>query len=112
MQRPQEERQCCSEGLAANSIQGELDNGDTIKCESETKPSLSTERSEHGAGVLSDEDSNIKVEYFTLEDEHSLLNMVEPADGSLTSPEDWSSLNSDGLFDQSNSNNQWWDFWS
>ena len=112
MQRPQEERQCCSEGLVANSIQGELDNGDTTKCESETKPSLSTERSEHGAGVLSDEDSNIKAEYFTLEDEPSLLNMVEPADGSLTSSEDWSSLNSDGLFDQSNSNNQWWDFWS
>jgi homeobox-leucine zipper protein len=70
------------------------------------------EISKHGGGALSDEDSNIKVEYFGLEEEPNLLNMVEPADGSLTSPENWGSLNSDVLFDQSNSNNQWWDFWS
>ncbi|GMY09056.1 homeobox-leucine zipper protein ATHB-12-like [Fagus crenata] len=112
MQRPKEERKCCVEGVAVNSIQGESDSGDTNKCESEMKPSLSMEISEHGGGVLSDEDSNIKAEYFGLEEEPNLLNMVVPADGSLTSPENWGSLNSDVLFDQSNSNNQWWDFWS
>ncbi|XP_040991701.1 homeobox-leucine zipper protein ATHB-12 [Juglans microcarpa x Juglans regia] len=112
MQRPQEERQCCRQEPAANGIRGESDNGDTATCEYEMKPSLSTERSEHGLGVLTDEDASTKPEYFELEDEPTLLNMVEPTDSTLASPEDWGSLDSEGLFDQSNGNSQWWDFWS
>lgn len=108
MQKPQEERHCKPD-LVANSSQSESGNGDTTKCKSGTKPNLSTDKSEHGLGVLSDEDTSIKAGYFGLEDEASLLNMVD-ADSSLT--EDWSSLNSDGLFHQYNSDSQWWDFWS
>ncbi|KAJ6320156.1 hypothetical protein OIU78_015529 [Salix suchowensis] len=74
-------------------------------------PRLSNEQPEHGLGVLSYEDSSIKAEYFELE-EPNIMSMVEPADGSLTSQEDWVSLDSDGLFDQSSSGYQWWDFWA
>lgn len=91
--------------------------------ESETKPSVSSlEKSEHVLGVLSDDDSSMKAEYNfgggVLEPEEAeLLNMnmaTEPAapDSSLTSPEDWGSLNSETLFDESTSGYQWWDFWS
>lgn len=112
MQRPQEERQCCRQEPAANGIRGESDKGGSAKCDYEMKPSLSTERSEHVLGVLTDEDAITKPEYFELEDEPNLLNMMEPADSTLASPEDWGSLNSEELFDQSSSISQWWDFWS
>ncbi|KAH7519439.1 homeobox-leucine zipper protein ATHB-12 [Ziziphus jujuba] len=108
VQRPREE------GAALNSIDGESDNEEEqTKSGSQVKPSLSMEKSEHGVGVLSDEDSSIKAEYFSLEEETKLVNMVEPGDDSLTtSHEDWGSLNSDCLFDESSSGYQWWDFWS
>lgn len=112
MQKPKEEGGCC---VAVNSNEGESENRDATKCDSEEKASLLYERSAHGLGVVSDEDSKIKVEYFGLEEEHNLMSMVEmePADGSLTtSQEDWGSLDSDGLFGQSNSCCQWWDFWA
>ncbi|XP_002529960.3 homeobox-leucine zipper protein ATHB-7 [Ricinus communis] len=107
---------CCEQrvGSAVNSSEAESDNGEAIKCESEAKPrSVSVERSEHGLGGPSDEDSSIKAEYFGLDQEEAnLMSIVEPADGSLTSQEDWGSLDSDGLFDQSNTGCQWWDFWA
>lgn len=110
LQKPQAERHCKPD-VAANSTQNESGNGDTTKRESGTKATLFTDKSEHGLGVLSDEDTSIRAGYFGMEDEPNLLNMVD-ADSSLTSPEDWGSLNSDGLFHQYNSNSQWWDFWS
>ncbi|KAG6784901.1 hypothetical protein POTOM_010612 [Populus tomentosa] len=112
MKKPGEEGECCGQGPAVNSIEGKSENADTTMGESETNPRLSIERPEHGLGVLSDEDSSIKAEYFELEEEPNLISMVEPADGSLTSQEDWGSLDSDGLFDQSSSDYQWWDFWA
>lgn len=79
----------------------------------ELRPSLLLARSEHNTGVLSDEDSSsIKAEYFGLDDKPELLNMVGPADSTLTSPENWGSLESEGLIDQSGSGCQWWDVWS
>ncbi|KAG8663697.1 homeobox-leucine zipper protein ATHB-12 isoform X2 [Manihot esculenta] len=112
-QKPREEGECSGEAAAVNSSEGESENGDAAKCDSEAKCSLSLiETSSNGLGVLSDEDSSIKVEYFGLEEEPNLMRMMEPGDGSLTtSQEDWGSLDSDGLFDQSNSGCQWWDFW-
>ncbi|KAJ7951361.1 Homeobox leucine zipper family protein [Quillaja saponaria] len=113
IQKPQEESQCFEEVKAANSTDSESDNGDTVRFEPEMKPCLSKERSEHGVGVLSDDDSSIKAEYFGLEDhEPNILNFVEQGDGSLTSPENWGKFDSDGLLDQSTSGYQWWDFWS
>lgn len=105
LQKPKEEEegQCCGQVTA-------------MKCDSEGQQSFSMERSEHALGVLSDDDSAIaiKTDYFGLEEEAAnLVSMVEPADhSSLTSPEDWRSFDSDGLFDQSSSGYQWWDFWS
>ncbi|KAL5792172.1 hypothetical protein ACOSP7_000766 [Xanthoceras sorbifolium] len=113
LQKPGEESQyCCEQREAVNSTDSEVDHGENAKCESEVKPSLSFERSDHRLGVLSDDDSSIKAEYFGLEEEANLMTMVEPAESSLTSPEDWSNFESDGLFDQSSSGYQWWDFWS
>lgn len=103
MQSPREESQCCEQALSGNNIDRE----------SEGKLNWSLEKSKHGLGVLSDDDSSIKAEYFGIEDEEpNLINMVEPGDSSMTSPEDWGSLNSDGLFDESSTSYQWWDFWS
>lgn len=95
----------------------ESDNGKRPESELEAKPSLSSlERSEHVLGVLSDDDSCMKADYNFGPDEAELLsmNMADPAaaDSSLTSPEDWGSLNSEILFDESTSGYQWWDFWS
>ncbi|KAJ0053154.1 hypothetical protein Pint_00643 [Pistacia integerrima] len=114
LQKPREERQCCGQFEAVNSMDSELDNGEATntKCESEVKPSLSLEISEQRLGVLSDDDSSIKAEYFGLEEEPNLMAMVEPAESSLTSPEDWGKFESDDLFDQSSTGYQWWDFWS
>ncbi|XP_044503285.1 homeobox-leucine zipper protein ATHB-7-like [Mangifera indica] len=99
---------------AVNSMDSELDNGDATntKYESEVKPRLSLEISEQRVGVLSDDDSCIKAEYFGLKEEPNLMPMVEPAESSLTSPADWRKFESDDLFDQSNTGYQWWDFWS
>ncbi|KAL0373860.1 UNVERIFIED_CONTAM: Homeobox-leucine zipper protein ATHB-7 [Sesamum radiatum] len=64
----------------------------------------------------SDDDSSIRPELFGLDEENELLKLVEPAaaDSSLTSAEDWGSLDSDDLMNQPNDHDcyQWWDFWS
>ncbi|KAI4355286.1 hypothetical protein L6164_004075 [Bauhinia variegata] len=112
IQKPQEQIQRCAQVKAANSMDSESENGDNTKCQPELNPSPSMERSEHLHGVLSDDDSSIKAEYFGLEDEPSLLNLVEHADGSLTSPEDWGTVESNVLLGQSTSDYQWWDFWT
>ncbi|KAL0309385.1 UNVERIFIED_CONTAM: Homeobox-leucine zipper protein ATHB-12 [Sesamum radiatum] len=66
--------------------------------------------------MLSDDDSSIRPELFGLDEENELLKLVEPAaaDSSLTSAEDWGSLDSDDLINQPNDHDcyQWWDFWS
>ncbi|XP_027335976.1 homeobox-leucine zipper protein ATHB-7-like [Abrus precatorius] len=112
IQKPLEQSQRCAQVKGANSMDSESENGGTMKCEAEVKPSPSMERSEHAHGVLSDDDTSIKVEYFGLEDEPGLLNFAEHGDGSLTSPEDWGTFESDDLLGQSSSDYQWWDFWS
>ncbi|KAK1388497.1 Homeobox-leucine zipper protein ATHB-12 [Heracleum sosnowskyi] len=79
------------------------------------KPTLSLGESEHGLGVLSDDYSINKAEYFKLdEEEPDLPSMVEvdPGEGSLTSTEDWENLESCDILDQPSSDSQWWDFWS
>lgn len=104
-------KQDSEQRLVQNSAESEADNRDNGNCESEVKPNLSLERSEHGGGVLSDDDSSIRADYFVMEEEPSLLTMVEPVDGCLTSPEDWGSWDSECVFDQSSGSYQWWDFW-
>ncbi|XP_060218341.1 homeobox-leucine zipper protein ATHB-12 [Lycium barbarum] len=106
---------CCRQEI--DSIVFESDNrGDVTKNnEMEARPSLSFDLSEHG--VISDDDSSIKADYLGLDDDadHHLLKMVEAGDSSLTSSENWGSLDEDGLLDQqpnSPSYDQWWDFWS
>ncbi|CAJ2663100.1 unnamed protein product [Trifolium pratense] len=112
IQKPIEQSQSSSQVKEANSMESESGNGGTIKCEAEVKPSTSIERSEHVLDVLSDDDTSIKVEYFGMENEPSLMNFAEHADGSLTSPEDWSAFESNDLLGQSSCDYQWWDFWS
>ncbi|XP_022770628.1 homeobox-leucine zipper protein ATHB-12 [Durio zibethinus] len=112
LKKPKDEGKCCGQVTTMNSIDGDSDKGEAVKSDSEGQLSLSMERSEHALGVLSDDDSAMKTDYFRLEEEANLVSMVEPADGSLTSSEDWRSFDSDGLFDQSSSGYQWWDFWS
>ncbi|KAE9605764.1 hypothetical protein Lal_00024909 [Lupinus albus] len=114
IQKPQEEARISSSTQveAANIMNNKSKNGDTIKCEAEVNPRTSMERSEHVLGVLSDDDTSIKVEYFGMGNEPDLLNFVEHAEGSLTSPEEWSTFESDHLLAQSTSDFQWWDFWS
>ncbi|KAF7843930.1 homeobox-leucine zipper protein ATHB-12 [Senna tora] len=115
IQKPKEQGQCYAQMKPANSMDSESENGeDDVKGKAEVKPiSPSMERSEHILGVLSDDDSSIKAEYFGLEDnEPALMNFVEQADDSLNSAEDWGAFESDDLLDQSGSGYQWWDFWS
>ncbi|KAK7389767.1 hypothetical protein VNO78_25060 [Psophocarpus tetragonolobus] len=112
IQKPLEQGQRCTQIEAANSMDSESENGGTMNCEAEVKPSPSMERSEHLLGVLSDDDASIKLEDFGLEDESGLLNFVEHADGSMTSPEDWSAFESNDLVGKSTSDYEWWDFWS
>lgn len=81
-----------------------------IKSDSEEQHStVSMERSEHGLGVLSDDDGTIITSYFELEQEPTgFITMVEVGPGG----EDWHSFETDGLFDHSSNGYQWWDFWS
>ncbi|KAL7002295.1 hypothetical protein U1Q18_003450 [Sarracenia purpurea var. burkii] len=103
-------------GKAEYSNGGQLDRDDEVKAEFGEKPSSSVAISEHE--ILSendeddDDDSSIKAEYFGLDEEPELRKMVEPADSSLTSPENWDRLDSNALLDQSSSSYPWWDFWS
>ncbi|CAK9167031.1 unnamed protein product [Ilex paraguariensis] len=110
--KSREESQCCREALASID-HGKIEKGhSTVKCEFEVKPPslcLSFDRSQHdGVGLFCGDDSSIKAEYLVQLDEESddLLNM---ADGS---PENWGSLDSNDLLDQSaSSNHEWFDFW-
>ncbi|KAE8697191.1 Homeobox-leucine zipper protein ATHB-7 [Hibiscus syriacus] len=111
IKKPKEEAQCCRQVTATNRNDG--DKGETtVKSDSEGQLSFSMGRSEHAPGVLSDDDSAIKTDYFRPEEDPNLMSMVDPGDDSLTSPEDWRSFDSNGLFDQSNCGYPWWDFWS
>lgn len=96
VQRSMEETESCRGGLSVETIDGKSENGHRTKYNSEVKPCRSAEeleKSEHELEVLSN---------FGL----------EPAQGSLTSTPNWSSLDSEGLFSLSNTNGQWWEFWS
>ncbi|GLT79811.1 hypothetical protein SLA2020_512850 [Shorea laevis] len=113
LQKPTEENETSGECVAMNSIDRETENGETARRESKVQPSVSMERSENALGVLSDDDSvMLKDDYFGLDDEPNLINMIEPTDSGLTSTEDWGSFESDGLFNQSSNSPRWWDFWS
>lgn len=112
IQKPTEPGERCTQVEAANSMESESENGGNMKCEPEVKPCPSIERSEHVLGVLSDDDTSIKVEDFGLEDEPGLMNFVDHGDGSLTSPEEWVAFESNDLLGQSTTDYQWWDFWS
>ncbi|KAK8565663.1 hypothetical protein V6N13_020747 [Hibiscus sabdariffa] len=106
IKKPEEEGQCCGQVTATNCNDG--DKGETtVKSDSEGQLSFSMGRSEHALGVLSDDDSAIKTDYFGLEEEPNLMSMVDPAD-----EEEWRSFDSNGLFDQSNCGYPWLDFWS
>ncbi|KAF8379943.1 hypothetical protein HHK36_027408 [Tetracentron sinense] len=109
LEKSQKESRCCGSGLAGNSTDGDSENGDT-KCESDVKPRLLLEGSDHRVVVGSDDEKRKNPDYFGKEEEADLLHMAEPTDGSLTSPENWCSFDSDGLLDQSCSSSQWWDF--
>ncbi|KAK3038755.1 hypothetical protein RJ639_027342 [Escallonia herrerae] len=113
LEKPGKDSQCCVEAIASrNKIDGGPDYKDNIKSDIEVKPSLSLDGSEHGVSVLSDDDSSIKTEYLGLNEEPGLLHMVETADGTLRSREDWDSLESNGMLEQSTDSSEWWDFWS
>ncbi|MBA0688814.1 hypothetical protein Goari_006580 [Gossypium aridum] len=105
VKKPKEEDdgQCCGDQQVITM------EGEAIKSDSEEQHSFSMEKSEHGLGVLSDDDSTIMTSYFELEQEPtSFITMVELG----PSGEDWHSFETDGLFDQSSNGYQWWDFWS
>lgn len=92
-----------------------VDDLNNRKNEYETKPTLSLGGSEHGLGILSDDYSIIKAEYFKVdEEEPDLPSMVEVdlGEGSLTSTEDWENLDSSVILDQPSNDSQWWDFWT
>jgi len=117
LQKPLEQTESCSTGhKAANSMESETGNGETIKREQEIKqPRMTTGKSEDiVCGIISDCDRSIKAkQYFGVEDEASLLNFVENTDGSLTTSEHWGLLESDDFMGQLTScDYQWWDFWS
>ncbi|CAJ1976021.1 unnamed protein product [Sphenostylis stenocarpa] len=116
LQKPLEQTESFSKGhKTANSMESETGNGETIKREQEMKqPSFSTERSEDlVCGVISDCDSRKAKQYFGVEDDPSLLGLVENTDGSFTTYEDWGLLGSDDISGQLTSYDyQWLDFWS
>lgn len=65
-----------------------------IKSKNPIFPNFSLEGSEHNIGVLSDEGSSIKAEYFGLENESEFVDMVGTTDSTLEA------------------SCQWWDVWS
>ncbi|KAK4379159.1 hypothetical protein RND71_001021 [Anisodus tanguticus] len=112
MQKEGGSKYCCGQEIDSIGLSEATKNN-----EMDGRPSLSFDLSEHGSkGVISDDDSSIKADYLGLDEDadHHLLKMVEAGDSSLTSPENWGSLDDDGLLDQqpnSTSYDQWWDFW-
>ncbi|CAI9764900.1 unnamed protein product [Fraxinus pennsylvanica] len=96
-------------GNSSNDEEPAIANGDNIISEfeaAELKPNLSERH------IFSDDENSMRsaADYFNrLDEETELLKVVEAADSSLTSPEDW------GRFDSKDSptnSYQWWDFWS
>ncbi|XP_023527384.1 homeobox-leucine zipper protein ATHB-12 [Cucurbita pepo subsp. pepo] len=109
VQRSMEETESCRGGLSLETIDGKSENGHRTKYESEVKPCVSAEeKSEHELEVLSNYGSGTKEAYLGLDEPQ----FREPTQGSLISTPNWSNLESEGLFSQSNTNGQWWDFWS
>lgn len=88
----------------------------------DVKPGLRLERFEYGVvgdqALSDDESSRANPDYLGSEEEApELFNMaVEPADSSLTFPEEWGNLDSKALLEDqqitSSCTYQWWDFWS
>ncbi|XP_019251303.1 PREDICTED: uncharacterized protein LOC109230237 [Nicotiana attenuata] len=112
LQQSHKEERCRKQEFGAIDIDRRSDNKDNIKNEMDTKCCLSFDLSEHGFGVISDDDSSIKADYFGVNQDSDLMNIVEPADGTLTSPENLGSLEYDNLFNKPSTDYDWWDFWS
>ncbi|KAL2490274.1 Homeobox-leucine zipper protein ATHB-7 [Abeliophyllum distichum] len=90
------EIKCPKQEISSNRMDGESsDNGENKRSDEFEVPNtrLCLDRSEN-------EENN----YFGLEEETELMNMVESADSSLESHEDLLNHNTGGY--------QWWDFWS
>ncbi|KAF8379785.1 hypothetical protein HHK36_029234 [Tetracentron sinense] len=83
-----------------------------VSLNSEVKPNISWEESDHKMVVYSDDYKTKRAECFEKEEEPDFLNMAEPTDESLTSPENWCNFDSGGLFDESCNSLQWWNIWS
>lgn len=95
-----EETESCRGVLSVETIDGKSENDNRTKYESEAKPCVSAEeKSEHELEVLSNYGSGVKEAYIGLEDPQ----LREPQ-GSLISTPNWSNLDSEGLFSQSNTN--------
>ncbi|XP_042479470.1 homeobox-leucine zipper protein ATHB-12-like [Macadamia integrifolia] len=84
--------------LGGNSTDGDSDNGNARHV-AEAKYGLQLEEDE---GKIPE----------CLGEKEPELNMVEPQDDSLTSPENWCSFDSGDLFGQSSTESEWWDFWN
>ncbi|GAB4861551.1 hypothetical protein Ancab_036743 [Ancistrocladus abbreviatus] len=113
VEKVQSEGQCCKLASAAgNSVDQSMENEEDKKNEPELNSGLPLQGSEYGKAILPDDGCSDTTNYFEMERETDLFKMVEPVCSSLTSDEDWHDLHSDGLFEQSPSSCQWWDFWS
>lgn len=109
LEKPGEDNRWCGFDLSGNNTEGNSDNRDA-RCEAEVKSSLPLEVEDCRVLIHSDDKNSKNLECFG--EEEPDLNIAEPADGSLTSSENWCSFDSGGLFDQSYSDSQWWDVWS
>lgn len=95
-------------GVGVNDQESESNNNNDGG--DEKKPGLATEGGSHHYTASMPRDEG--TDYFGMEESTAdLLAMVEPTCSSLTSDEEWHGLQSDGLFDQSPSSCEWWDFW-
>lgn len=93
------EIQCPKQENSGNRIEGESSvNGENMKSDEfeVLNPRPCVDRSEN--------DSNLKADYFGLKEEIELMHMVESSDSSLASHENF--------LDDNSSSYQWWDFWS
>lgn len=108
---PRIETRSCPLASDGNSTERDPDNR-VIKSEHEQKPAISFEGSDLRAAPCSDDENNNNY-YLGENEEADLMNVMDPASSILASPGNWSAFNSDnGLFDQSSSTSQWWEFWA
>lgn len=110
--------------MTKSGERNQSDGGDETKCNFDLNPTMSLEDDisikAESFGLneklnpisLSLERSEYKADYFGLEEKPELLSLVGPTDSTLASPENWGSLDSENLIDQSGSNCHWWDVWS